>query len=739
MINTLHIKNIGIIEELNIDMGKGLNILTGETGAGKTLIIDSLQIICGGRFSKEMIRKGSSYSYVELCIYDPNSEIAEDGNIIITREINLNGKNMCKINGRMVTVNELSQFMRNYIEIHGQNENQSLLDEKKHIEYLDNFIGAEIKELKENYGKLYEQRNQIMQELKANFGDEKERQRKLDLLQYQADEIEEAGLKIGEEEELEEKRKIINNSEKISESIKEAEKLILESGIDSISLAIRSLEKIENIDLKYEKSSSSLKTIYYELQELSRDISEYSKDIYFDEEERNYTEERLGLIYSLKRKYGNSIQEIIKYKEETEKEIERIQNLEEYNKKLMEENKQTEYKMNKIAEKINKIRKENSQVLNKKINQELEDLEMKNAKINIHVDYDNEEYYKTGKDIVTFYITTNIGENEKELSKIASGGEMSRIMLAIKKVLAQTDKMPVLIFDEIDTGISGKAANSVASKLKTIASKHQVICISHLPNIAAVADFNYFISKNIKEERTTTQIKLLKENEVIEEIARISSGEINEATLRYATDSEIYTATLGSADYLVDKSKSSLSHNVVVAQDGAVYIACDYLKLLTDFQYTVFENPSRILVETVGHENSFTQLKRNTQIRKLNGPKSPVLEECIKGETVNVIRDTGNWSFVISETGVMGYIKNNKLGDTKLSVVEASLPERQYKHISIGEDISLAWHQANGQSSIAEVLGSIGPVDVISPTWFYIKDNNGNIASNGSTSYVSYC
>lgn len=213
----------------------------------------------------------------------------------------------------------------------------------------------------------------------------------------------------------------------------------------------------------------------------------------------------------------------------------------------------------------------------------------------------------------------------------------------------------------------------------------------------------------------------------------------SEITLRYATDLEIYTATLGSADYLVDKSKSSLSHNVVVAQDGAVYIACDYLKLLTDFQYTTFENPSRILVETVGHENSITNLKGNTQIRKLNGPKSPVLEECLKGETVNVVRDTGSWSFVISENGVMGYIKNNKLGESQLSVVEASLPERNYKHISIGEDISLAWHQANGQSSIAEVLGSIGPVDVISPTWFYIKDNNGNIASNGSTSYVSYC
>lgn len=535
MITTLHIKNIGIIEDLCIDLGKGLNILTGETGAGKTLIIDSLQIISGGRFSKEMIRKGANQSFVELCMYEPNNENSEDGNIIVSREINLSGKNMCKINGRMVTVNELKEFMSKFIEIHGQNDNQNLLDNKKHIEYLDNFSGKELKNIKEKYEVLYEERNKIKQELKANFGDEKERQRKLDLLQYQVDEIEEAKLKPSEEKELEEKRKIIMNTEKISENINEADKLISENGIESISMAIRALEKIENIDEKYEKASANLKTIYYELQEFARDISDYTKDIYFDEEERNYIEERLSLIYSLKRKYGNSIEEIINYKKETVSEIERIQNLEEYNSKLAKRQKEIEEQMNELAKNMNKIRREDGDKLSKQINQELIDLEMKNAKINIHVDY-KEEYYRTGKDIVTFYIATNIGENEKELSKIASGGEMSRIMLAIKKVLAETDQMPVLVFDEIDTGISGKAANSVANKLKAISEKHQVMCISHLPNIAAVADNNYFISKNVKQERTSTQIRLLKENEVIEEIARISSGEINEVSLKYASE-----------------------------------------------------------------------------------------------------------------------------------------------------------------------------------------------------------
>ena len=301
-------------------------------------------------------------------------------------------------------------------------------------------------------------------------------------------------------------------------------------------MAIRSLEKIEMIDEKYEKVSSNLKSIYYELQEISRDICGYKEDTYFDEEERNYIEERLDLIYSLKRKYGNSIQEILTYKEEIEKEIEHIVNLEEYNIELKNKKQEIEKQMNLLAEQIHKIRKVEAEKLSENINIELEELEMKNAKINIHVDYIDNEYFKTGKDIVTFYIRTNVGEDEKELSKIASGGEMSRIMLGIKKVLADTDTIPVLIFDEIDTGISGKAANAVANKLNAISKKHQVLCISHLPNIAAIADYNYFISKSIKQERTKTQVKLLKEDEVIREIARISSGEVNEVTIKYATE-----------------------------------------------------------------------------------------------------------------------------------------------------------------------------------------------------------
>lgn len=534
MITTLHIKNIGIIDDLSIDLNQGLNVLTGETGAGKTLIIDSIGIISGGRFSKEMIRKGENTSYIEICMYEPNSKEAIDGNIIVSRQIWANGRNMCKINGRMVTVNELKDFMKRYIEIHGQNDNQTLLESKTHLMYLDSFIGDKIIEIKSKYYEKYQRFNEINIELKANYGDEKERERKLDLLRYQISEIEEANLTENEEEILEEKRKIMLNSEKISNNLNKADEAIQNSSIDSLSIAIRALEKIETIDKNYEKVSLNLKGIYYELQELARDISNYKEDIYFDEQERNKTEERLDLINSLKRKYGNTIKEILEYKKEIQEEIQHIENLEDYNNKLKSELEQIQNEMEEMSEQINKIRVKQAQKLSESINLELKDLEMKNAKINVKVEK-QENFNKEGKDKVEFLISTNLGEDEKELIKIASGGEMSRIMLAIKKVLSDTDKTPVMIFDEIDTGISGNAANAVAEKLNLISKFHQVLCISHLPNIAAAADYNYFISKKVTNERTNTNVKLLQEKEVIEEIARISSGKVNDVTIKYAT------------------------------------------------------------------------------------------------------------------------------------------------------------------------------------------------------------
>ena len=373
MITTLHIENIGIIENLTIDLSEGFNILTGETGAGKTLIIDSLGIISGGRFSKEMIRQGEEYSFVELNIYLPNHEKAIDGNIIISREININGKNQCKINGRLSTVNELKNFMLELIDIHGQGDNQKILDTKSHIEYLDNFIGNEIEEYKNEYFKLYERYCEIKKELKENYGDDKEKQRKLDLLKYQLNEIEIAKLKKGEEEDLQNRRNMMLNSEKISENLKQADEAVGENSIDIINTAIKSLEKISNIDSKYDNLVQGLKNVYYDLQELSRDISSYREDMYFDEEEREEVEERLNLIYTLKRKYGNTIEEILNYKEQFKQEIDYIENLEENINILKKEKKELDKEMIKIAEVISSVREKYAKELSDRINKELTD------------------------------------------------------------------------------------------------------------------------------------------------------------------------------------------------------------------------------------------------------------------------------------------------------------------------------------------------------------------------------
>lgn len=537
MITTIHIKNIGIIDDLSIDLNQGFNVLTGETGAGKTLIIDSLAIISGGRFSKEMIRKGQDHSYIEACIFMPENEKAIDGNIIVSREVYSNGRNSCKINGRLVTVAELKEFMKNIIDIHGQNDNQTILDKSSHIGYLDSFVGEKLSIIKENYRNLYSRYIGIVQELNANYGDDKEKQRKLDLLRYQLNEIENANLKAGEDEKLEEQRKLILNSEKISENLVLADNSLSEQAIDAINIAIRALEKIDNIDEKYNEKLSELKNVYYDVQEISRDINIMKEDVCFDEEERNEIEERLDIIFSLKRKYGNSISEILKYKQDIENEIYEIENVDEINNKLKKELNDIKVKMFELSQKMNEIRTKKAKELSDKINVELQDLEMKNARFNAKVEFDaNADFNKNGLDNVEFLITTNVGDEEKPLIKITSGGEMSRIMLAIKSVLADVDKIPVLIFDEIDTGISGKAAKVVSQKMEKIARKHQILVITHLASIAARGDYNYYIYKEVQEGSTRTKIRKLEENEVIEEIARIASGEVTKTAIEHAKE-----------------------------------------------------------------------------------------------------------------------------------------------------------------------------------------------------------
>ncbi|MBQ7410219.1 MAG: DNA repair protein RecN [Clostridia bacterium] len=527
---------MGIIDDITINLNEGFNVLTGETGAGKTLIIGSLQILAGGRFSKEIIRHGEKYSFVEMSLYLPNQGF-EDDTVIVSRELNINGRNVCKINGRLSTVSELKRFMANVLDIHGQNDNQSLLNVNTHIELLDGYAENEIKELKEKYKELYNQYLKTKTELNKNYGDDKEKQRKLDLLNYQVNEIEIANLKKDEEEELENRRKLIMSAEKISTSFAEAENQISNNVMDGMSIALKAMEKIEQYNPEYTNIITRLRDAYYEIQEVSYDISSFSEDMYFDEEEQNKIEERLDLINSLKRKYGNTVEEILEYKEKVNQEIFEIENLEGYILKLKSELKKIEKEMLEIARTLNSIRNKYAEILSKKINNELKDLEMKNAKFGISVEFSKENNFNSnGLDKVEFVISTNVGEDAKSLIKIASGGEMSRIMLAIKSVLADIDQIPVIVFDEIDTGISGVAANATGEKMKNISKTHQVICVTHLASIAAKGEYNYFVCKEVENEKTRTKVKQLNEEEVLKEIARISSGTVTDISINHAKE-----------------------------------------------------------------------------------------------------------------------------------------------------------------------------------------------------------
>lgn len=534
MITNLHIKNIGIIDEINIALNEGFNVLTGETGAGKSLLIDSLNIIAGGRFSKDMIRNGKEYSLVEACIYLPGNKASEDGNIIVSREVYINGRNLCKINGRMVTVNQLREFMRDIIDIHGQSDNQKLMNPQNHIEYVDDFSGDKIIDVKNKYHELYNKYLEIKNELNRNYGDDKQKQLKLDLLYYQLNEINNANLKVGEDEELVKKQKIYQNSEKIVTNLSKANDLFENKILNSLDTVINSLNKVAIYDDKYNSLIERVNGAYYDIQDVSYTISEDFLNNDYNNKEAEIVQDRLDLIFNLKRKYGNTISEILEYKLKLEKEINDIENLDEYIIELKKQLKNIKEEMHEKCIELNKIRKNSALELEEKITKELKELEMFNAEFKINVEFEEENYNKNGLNNIEFMISTNIGEEYKPLVKIASGGELSRIMLAIKTVFSDVDNTPIMIFDEIDTGISGVAASSVSEKMRTISLKHQVICVTHLAVIAAKAKYNYYIYKDVIDGKTYSNIKLLDERETLNEIARISTGSTSKIAIEHA-------------------------------------------------------------------------------------------------------------------------------------------------------------------------------------------------------------
>lgn len=530
MLGQLHIKNIGIIDDVTINFEDGLNIMTGETGAGKSLIIDSINAISGCRMSKEIIKHGEESAIVEACFFE-----GED-TIILTREFYMNGRSVCKVNGRMVTLAELKETGESLIDIHGQHDNQSLLSEKTHVNLLDSFAEKDLFELKEKYKSELTEYKGIKEKIKASYGDPIERARRIDLLKYQKDEIENARLKVDEEAGLEERRTLIMNSEKIVTALKKSYALLDENIIEELSSVMHEMSGISALNERYENALQVVNDAYYSLKDVSSEIMDCADEVSFDENEQNEIEERLDLIFSLKRKYGNDVEKVLEYLDKISDELNTLENSEEIINELENKLSKKEKILKELAIQIREVRKSYSKVIEEKVNNELQDLEMKKAYIEFAFE-EVKEFLDNGMDHVQILICTNVGEGLKPLSKIASGGEISRVMLALKTVLSAYDEIPTMIFDEIDTGISGQAGKAVAEKMKLISNTHQVICVTHLPVIAASGKTNYFIEKNTKEGRTFTEVLKLKEEQVISEIARILAGnDLSAAVLKHAKE-----------------------------------------------------------------------------------------------------------------------------------------------------------------------------------------------------------
>lgn len=553
MLLNLHIRNVALIEETEIDFGEGLNILSGETGAGKSMVIDSLNFALGERIGKDFIRNGASSAVVEalFSIADKGLEkilaeqgipLEEDHSLLIARTLNNNGKTINRINGNTVTVSMLRSVSEMLLDIHGQHEHQSLLKPKKHIELLDKFCGEELEGYKKQLSVLYRQYRDIIKSLKSLEGSGAGREQKMDLLSFQIHEITNAKLKKGEEEALGELKRKILNSEKMKRLSGESLELLYEgseeglAAIDAISRSVDNLRMLKEIDTDISPVLESLETAYAVMEDCTRELSRYCDRLDPDEENIDDIENRLNTIYQLKKKYGGSIQEILDKLKELTEQYNRLSGSEAEIKRLTADKKKTEQEIYHVCQSITAVRKSKAEEIGREIETQLHELQMKGAKFEIHFER-KKEFTVEGWDTVEFLISANPGENLKPLAKIASGGEMSRVMLALKSVLADADTIDTFIFDEIDTGVSGRAAQKVAEKMAGIGKTHQIICITHLPQIAAMADHHFLIEKQSDVNHTVTQVYALSRDNSISEIARLMGGvQITEATIKAAEE-----------------------------------------------------------------------------------------------------------------------------------------------------------------------------------------------------------
>lgn len=561
MLNELHVKNIALIEEVDMEFEKGLNVITGETGAGKSLLLGAVDITLGGKFSADMIRNGEDGALVEMVFTTDDDKIInelrdkgydiEDGTIIISRKFS-NGRTVSRINGESCTASTLKEIAGQLINIHGQRENQILLKSDKQLRMLDSYAKKDILLLKKTVSEKYDEYKKVLNEYEKFTMDEDARLREKSMLEYEIEEIEEVSPEDGEEDELEKRYRIIKNARNIMESLSEVHRLTgYENGAgDFIGRAIQEISSISEYDDTLGDIEASLTDVESILGDINRQAADYLDECSFSEREFDEIESRLDKIRNLEAKYGNSVEKIYEYQEKAQKRLEFLENYDEDREKTKALLENTEKELKDACDKLSQGRKKSAVKFADDIKKQLEELNF--AKTKIEVRFKTTDIYRrNGTDDIDIMISANPGEPVRELSKVASGGELSRIMLAIRNILADEENTGTLIFDEIDSGISGRTAQKVSEKMASIAFGHQILCVTHLAQIAAMADSHYLIEKNVENDKTTTNVRRLDREEETNELARILGGaRITEAVKENAVEMK----------KLAGQFKSSLQH-----------------------------------------------------------------------------------------------------------------------------------------------------------------------------------
>ena len=549
MLQNLHVKNIALIDETEVDFGQGLNILTGETGAGKSILLGSVGLALGGKYSSDLLRNGAENGLVELTFSVDDGQIRQkleemdiipdDGMVTLTRKFT-GSRSISRINGETVNTGKLKEAAELLIDIHGQHDNKTLLQRKNHLVLLDLFGRKEIAPIKSEMSKCYKEYRAICKKAEETSLNDEERRRELSLYEFEVHEIEEAALRENEDEELEETYRRMTESRKITDAVAQTYRYTCEDSSanagDCLTRAIRAFREAAEFDEEGDRLCALLMDVDSLLNDFNRELSEYASKFEFSEEEFKETEERLNLINHLKAKYGSSVSDVLAYCESKRHRIEQLNDYDAYIKQIEEEKEKALKKVERVTKKLHDVRNRYKTVFADEICIHLKELNFLDTRFEIHLK-DAGQFSANGKDEAEFYLALNPGEPVKPLENIASGGELSRIMLAIKTVLADAEDTPTLIFDEIDAGISGVTAAKVGEKLKLIGKSRQVICITHLSQIAAVADSHFLIEKSAENESVKTRIRLLNEEDSVKELARMLGGaKITEAVLQNAAE-----------------------------------------------------------------------------------------------------------------------------------------------------------------------------------------------------------